>query len=72
MSRLYKQITGDNLSDTILEKKMLKAEELLIQHPYMKINEVAERTGFHYAAYFAKVFKKRFGLSPQEYRDQQL
>lgn len=71
MSRLYKQITGNNLSDAILEIKMIHAQQLIFQSPYLKINEVAEKTGFQYPAYFSRLFKKRFGVSPQEYREKQ-
>ncbi len=71
MARLYKQITGHNLTDVILEIKMMQAQELIHQSPHLKINEIAEKTGFQYPAYFARVFKKRFGISPQEYREKQ-
>jgi two-component system response regulator YesN len=69
LSRLYKQITGNNLSDVILEIKMSRAQELIRLEPHLKINEVAEKTGFQYPAYFARIFKKHFGLTPQEYRE---
>lgn len=72
LSRLYKQISGVNLSDAILERKMLRASELLRQSPHLKIGEVAGMVGFEYPAYFARVFKKRFGVSPQEFKEKRL
>jgi len=72
LSRLYKQITGKNLSEAILEIKMDRAQELIRLEPHLKINEIAEKVGFQYAAYFARVYKKYFGITPQEYREKVL
>lgn len=69
MSRKYKQITGNNLTDAIINMKMIHAQELIRRQPHLKIKEVAEKTGFQYAAYFTRVFKKHFDISPQDYRD---
>jgi two-component system response regulator YesN len=72
LSRLYKQLTGVNLSNTILERKMDRAKELIRQSPHLKIGEVAAKVGFEYPAYFTRVFKKHFGISPQEYKEKMI
>ncbi|MBB6670112.1 response regulator transcription factor [Cohnella nanjingensis] len=68
LSRLFKQITGTNISDHIQLARINKAKELL-GGTGMKIHEVSLAIGFDSPAYFAKFFKKSTGMTPQEYRD---
>lgn len=67
LSRLFKQVTGANLSDYIFEAKIKKARQLL-ENPDIKIQDVAESVGYGSASNFARFFKKLTGLTPQEYR----
>ncbi len=71
LSRLFKQITGTNISDHIQLARINKAKELL-GGTGMKIHEVALSIGFDSPAYFAKFFKKSIGMTPQEYRDSRI
>jgi two-component system, response regulator YesN len=68
LSRLFKQVTGVNLTDYIYGKKTDKAK-LLLEDPSLKIHEVASKVGYNSSTYFARFFKKMTGLNPQEYRD---
>lgn len=68
LSRLFKLMTGVNLSDYISEVKLVLAKELLKRNT-LKIHEVAERVGYFSAPYFTRFFKKATNMSPQEYRD---
>ena len=68
LSRLFKQVTGFNLSDYIIEKKLAKAKELLEQS-HIKIHEIAKAVGYSSGPYFTKFFKKGANITPQEYRD---
>ncbi|MBO5668643.1 MAG: helix-turn-helix transcriptional regulator [Lentisphaeria bacterium] len=45
------------------------AKELL-SNPYLNIGEAAGRSGFPDANYFSRIFRKKFGLSPGEFREQ--
>ncbi len=68
LSRLYKQITGANLSDFIDNARIKRAKELL-KRENVKIHEVARAVGYETAASFTRFFKKISGCSPQEYHD---
>lgn len=68
LSRLFKQATGKNLSEYILDAKIDKARQMMRQEN-LKINEIAAQLGFTSSSYFAKVFKKHTNLNPQEYRE---
>jgi two-component system response regulator YesN len=68
LSRLFKQVTGVNLNVYIQDARMNKAMELL-RDSDNKVYEIAKLTGYEYPPYFTKIFKKQFGIGPQEYRD---
>ncbi|MFC4597255.1 response regulator transcription factor [Cohnella hongkongensis] len=67
VSRVYKLEMGENLSEYIARLKMEKAAHLLTSSTG-KIYEIALQLGYMNPNYFIKVFKKYYGLTPQEYR----
>lgn len=71
LSKIYKLETGHNLSEHMLKIRMDKASRLLLETS-MKAYEVSEEIGYLDPAYFIKVFRKCFGMTPQEYRDRKL
>ncbi len=68
LSRFFKQVTGKNLSEYIVELKVSKAMEFL-EDDRLKISEISSRLGFESPNYFARFFKKASGRTPQDYRD---
>lgn len=71
LSRLYKQVTGSNLSDFIDNARVKKAKALL-EKETVKISEVARLVGYETAASFTRFFRKVSGRSPQEYHEASL
>lgn len=70
LSKLYKQITGESLSDYINGVRLARAKELLHKER-MKIHEIAAAIGFDAdPSYFYRFFKRFTGITPQEFRDQ--
>ncbi|MBP1988652.1 response regulator transcription factor [Paenibacillus eucommiae] len=68
LSRLYKQITGNGLSDYITEFRNMKAKELL-KDSHLKVQEIAMELGYNSALAFIRFFKKQNQMmTPQEYR----
>lgn len=67
-SVLFKKEEKTNLIDYINNIRISKAMEFL-RSPQYKIYEIAESTGFKDEKYFSKLFKKKLGLSPTEYRE---
>ncbi|CAG7647161.1 response regulator [Paenibacillus allorhizosphaerae] len=67
ISAMYKQETGENLSEYIYRFRMDKAAYLL-RNTNAKIYEIAAQIGYQYTPYFTKLFKSYYGASPQEYR----
>jgi two-component system response regulator YesN len=68
LSKVYKQETGQSISDTIYRRRMEQATHLL-RNTKLKIYEITAMLGYSNAHYFIKLFKEYSGLTPQEYRD---
>lgn len=68
LSRLYKQMTGEGLSDYIVAERLQLAKALLAKQ-HMRIHDIAESLGFDSPAYFARFFKKQTGMTPTEFRE---
>jgi signal transduction histidine kinase/ligand-binding sensor domain-containing protein/DNA-binding response OmpR family regulator len=66
--RKIKQQTGLSLNELIRQVKLKRAAQL-IKAKNRTIAEVMYETGFTNHSYFAKCFKKEFGVSPREYAD---
>ncbi|MGG1878525.1 response regulator [Paenibacillus cisolokensis] len=70
LSRLYKQVTGEGLSESINAARLAKAKRLLAETSE-KIHVIAAAVGFSSPPYFYRFFKKTTHLTPQEYRELQ-
>ncbi len=71
LSQIFKQKSGCNFSDYLIEVKMKKAAELL-KDIYLKTYDVSELVGYTNAKNFSRTFKNYFGVSPREYRNGQM
>lgn len=67
-SQLFKQKTGYNFSDYLIEAKMKKAAELL-KDINLKTYDISEMVGYTNAKNFSRAFKGYYGMSPREYRN---
>lgn len=68
LGKLFKKETGYKFSDYLLEKRMEKAKQLLIE-TNMSIQQIAEQTGFaDNPSYFCQLFKKATGQTPGHFR----
>ena len=63
----FKAETGYTVSEYISLKKMQEAKTLL-KYTEKSIAEISEYLCFSSQPYFSNVFKKRYGITPLEYR----
>lgn len=70
LSRRFKELTGKNLTEAILEIRMEKACHLL-RTTSLRISEIAQMVGYETAANFSRVFKKSMEVTPREFRDEE-
>lgn len=68
VSKFFKEKTGQTFSDYVVSVRMKKAAELLMDIRY-KTYEVSEMVGYSHAKNFTRTFKKFFGKSPKQFRN---
>ncbi|MEG1983906.1 MAG: response regulator [Oscillospiraceae bacterium] len=68
-SALFKKVTSQTYVNYLTEIRLQKALELL-EHTEEKTYFIANSVGYDEPNYFSYVFKKRFGISPSQYRIQ--
>jgi two-component system response regulator YesN len=70
VSKYFKQKTGQNFSNYVIEVKMRKAAELISNFNY-KTYEVSELMGYTNPKNFTRTFKSFYGKGPREYKNSQ-
>lgn len=65
---LFHRVTGETPAAQITRLRMERAAELLFTSRE-SIGSIAEQCGFESQAYFTSVFRKRYGITPGEYRE---
>ncbi len=68
LSDTLKKETGKTTTEHLHLYLIDEAKNILLQ-PNKSIAEVAYELGFEYPPYFSRLFKKKEGISPSEYRD---
>ena len=71
LSKLYKQETGENLSSYILRARLEKSAHLL-EVSHLHVMDIARMVGYRKPQYFIKLFKELYGITPYQYRRQQI
>ena len=67
-TRRFKQSTGFTPMEYLEKFRISRAQELILSNPGMSLKEIAAASGFSDPAYFSRIFSKRIGVSPREYR----
>ena len=67
ISRLFKRVSGMNLSEYITGCRIELAKKLLTQ-TNDTIQAISHKTGFSTSQYFSSTFRKTTGMAPNEYR----
>lgn len=71
LARLYKHFTGITLGQYIINMKVSQARKMLGSSTLM-INDIAKLLGFSSVAYFSKFFKINCGMTPSDFRRQNM
>ena len=69
IQRIIKNCTGMSFSQNIQKLKMHQAARLL-RNPDLSVSAIAEELGYGDAGNFRHMFKKYYGMTPIEYREQ--
>lgn len=68
--RRLQNVAGETPRAYILAIQMEKAAELLLESPEMPIQKVSDQCGFSEKSSFAHTFRRVYGCSPKQYREQ--
>lgn len=67
LSSLFRSRTGEKFVDYLCDVRIERAEELL-ENPDQKLAQIARSVGYDNEKYFFRIFKKRTGMTPDQYR----
>lgn len=67
LNRLFKTKTGMTVNEFITDARMKAAREML-ESTNISVSAISSKTGYSNYSYFIKIFKKTFGVTPREYR----
>lgn len=70
MYRRFQSCFGCTVSEYITEKRIEKATELLTKSN-LSVEEISRVVGFSSGSYFSKIFKKKRGISPSQFKNSQ-
>ncbi len=65
--KIFKELTGEGFVKYLTEVRLREANKLL-EFSDLKINDIAFRIGYNNPNYFLRVYKKKYGITPSEYR----
>lgn len=69
LRRKVQSVTGKNVIAYIMQLRMEKAMTLLKSQDEMRIGDIAEQCGFADMAYFSRVFRQHYGMTPTQARN---
>ncbi|MCL6456455.1 MAG: AraC family transcriptional regulator [Gorillibacterium sp.] len=71
IGKLFKSMTGTTFNDYVTHIRMEQAK-ILIATTNDSIAQIGEQVGVYNVPYFTTLFKKKYGMTPSQYREQAL
>lgn len=68
LGKIIKQTTGKTFIE-LLQEIRINQSCILLKNSNLSINDIIQEVGYSNKSYFYKIFKKCFGLTPDEYRN---
>ena len=72
MSRVMSRALGYGFPELLQKTRLEHAADLLLSHPEDSIALLAQQCGFGSESYFTSSFKRKFGMTPSQYRTSHL
>ncbi|OAS18020.1 response regulator [Paenibacillus oryzisoli] len=70
LSKIFKEQVGIGFTEYLAEVR-LKKVSVLLKEGVQELREIAANCGFHNYPYFFSVFKKRYGVTPKQYIEEE-
>lgn len=71
LNRVFKRLVQQTPNEYLTQIRISNAKKLLISQRHLRVEAVANLSGYQDSTYFGKVFKKQTGVSPLNYRQWQ-
>ncbi|MNJ33079.1 response regulator [Paenibacillus fonticola] len=68
-SQVFKQKTGYGFKEYVIHLRMEMAKQLLL-NPQLKLADISERIGYQDVKHFTQVFRRKYNVTPTEYRQE--
>lgn len=68
LGRLFNEVYGASPMNVLKNIRMEFAKHFLIWYPSRKVKDIAASVGYKDSSYFCAVFKREFGITPEDYR----
>lgn len=65
---IFKEKTGETFLEYLTNFRLIKANKLL-KDKSLKVHEISNMVGYENTSYFCSIFQKKFGASPNDYRN---
>src|SRR5580692_4735587 len=66
--RAFRESTGSSPHAYVMDRRLHRARDLLINQPELPIEQIALRLGFSSSSHFSSAFRRRTGLAPTDFR----
>lgn len=66
-SRAFRQETGQTFINYLTDIRLEHSVQLL-ENTALRVQSIAQKVGYYNASYFSTTFKKKYGMSPYDYR----
>ena len=70
LSKYIREKSGKTFGDIVKNVRMKKARSLL-KNTSMTVESIAESVGYQNVEHFNRLFKKRYGMTPVQYRNRE-
>ena len=67
LNRICREILNQTVTEIITNRVILETKRLLV-NPIKSVNQIADELGFEDYSYFTRLFKKKTGITPSEFR----
>jgi len=65
---MFKKETGDTINNYLTEYRLVKAKKYL-RETLLTASEISLKVGYRDSSYFGRIFRKRTGMTPNDYRN---
>jgi AraC-like DNA-binding protein len=72
LQRAFAQFGQCTFSEELAARRLAAASQLLVEQPAVAVADVARLVGYRQPSHFARVFRRRYGLSPASFRERAL